>query len=124
MYDTPASEAGNVNQYVWNLRKSLQNSFELACRNLKTAASRQKELYDAKVHGKPYKIGDLVWLRNRAIPRGQAKKFFCPWVGPFKVIKRLGNTVYRIQDTRARRKRQVVHFNRLKPYHSKVTEQD
>ena len=108
---------------VWNLCISLPNSFELARQNLKTAAARQKEIYDTKVHGKPYEVSDLVWLCNPAIPKGQAKKLFCPWVGPFRILKQLGKMVYRIQDTRTRRWRQVVHFNRLKPCHSKEVEE-
>ena len=31
------------------------------------------------------------------------------------MVKKLSDIVYRIQDTRSRRKRQVVHFDRLKP---------
>jgi len=119
MFDTPVAETQNPNQYVWKLRKSLQSAHDLARNNLKKAACRQKELYDYKVYGKPYAVGDLVWLCSPAVPRGQARKLFCPWRGPFKVTKKINDAVYRIQDTQNRRKRQVVHFNRLKPYNCK-----
>jgi len=97
----------------------LQNAYDLARNNLKKAACRQKELYDKKVYGKPYVVGDLVWLCSPAVPRGQARKLFCPWKGPFKVTKKISDSVYRIQDTQNQWKRQVVHFNRLKPYNCK-----
>ena len=119
MYQTPVTEARNVSQYMWTLRKSLQDAYALARDNLQTASSRQKELYDGKIHGKPYKVGDLVWLHNPAMPRGQARKLYCPWTGPYKVVKMLSTVVYRIQDTRGRRRRKVIHFNRLKPYLSR-----
>jgi len=119
MFDTLVAETQNPNQYVWKLRKSLQSAHDLARNNLKKAACRQKELYDYKVYGKPYAVGDLVWLCSPAVPRGQARKLFCPWRGPFKVTKKINDAVYRIQDTQNRRKRQVVHFNRLKPYNCK-----
>ena len=116
MYQTPVAEARNVSQYIWTLRKSMQDAYALARDNLQTASYRQKELYDEKIHGKPYKVGDLVWLHNPAMPRGQARKLYCPWTGPYKVVKILSKVVYRIQDTRGRRRRKVIHFNRLKPY--------
>ncbi len=77
---------------------------------------RQKEIYDAKVHGKPFSAGDLVWLFNPAVPRGQARKFHRPWVGPYKVLDRVSKVTYRIQHTYTRRKT-VVHFDRLELCH-------
>ena len=50
------------------------------------------------------------------MPRGQARKLYCPWTGPYKVVKISSTVVYRIQDTRGRWRRKVIHFNRLKPY--------
>ena len=85
--------------------------------NLGAAAERQKEYYNRRVHGEPYQEGDHVWLHNPAVLRGQSNKFYCPWVGPFKIVKCLSDSVYRIQDTRSRRSRQVVHFDRLKRCH-------
>ena len=52
----------------------LQTVYDLARSNLKNAVFRQKELYDQKIHGKPYAVGDLVWLCSQC--RGQAKKLF------------------------------------------------
>ena len=46
---------------------------------------------------------------------------YCPWTGPFKVVEKLSSVVYRIPDTRGKRKRKVTHFNRLKPYLSRST---
>ena len=80
-----------------------------------TAAARQKELYDRKVHGEKFTVGQLVWLCNPVVPRGNSRKLHTPWVGPYKVVKCISETVYRIQDSRAPRKRIVVHFDRLKP---------
>lgn len=118
IYDTPVAEEHVViPQYVCNLRKSLRNAFKLARDNMNSAAIRQKELYDQKVHGDPHKVGDLVWLYTPAVSKGSSKKLHCPWVGPFRVLKQLGQNVYRIQDTRTRRRKQVVNFDRLKPYH-------
>lgn len=60
MYKTPVTEVRNSSQYVWDLCKSLQDAYALACDNLQAASFRQKELYDEKIDGKPYKVGDLA----------------------------------------------------------------
>eukprot|EP00731_Ephydatia_muelleri_P008908 Em0004g1246a len=82
----------------------------------KATAMRSEELYNRRVHGQEYEVGDLVWLNNPVVPRGRSRKLHCPWTGPFKIIKKLSSVVYRIQDKRpGSRKRVVVHFDRLKP---------
>ena len=55
-----------------------------------------------------------MWLHSPAIPRGRSRKLHCPWTGPYRVVRKLSNAVYRIQHARTRRKRLVVHFDRLK----------
>ena len=68
------------------------------------------------MHGEEINVGDLVWLHNPAINKSRGRKLHCPWSGPYRIIKKLSTAVYRIQDTRPnKRKRLVVHFNRLKP---------
>ena len=115
VYGTPAEQPQTHSQYASNLRQSLEKAYSQARKEMNTAAQRQKSLYDKKVHGEPYKVGDLVWLLNPAVPKGKSRKLNCPWIGPFRVVKKLSDIVYRIQDSCNRRKRQVVHFDRLKP---------
>ena len=86
-----------------------------------SATGRQKELYDAKVHGGEFKVNDLVWLHNPVVARGASQKLHCPWVRPYQVVKKLSTAVFRIQDIRrGKRSRKVVHFDRLKPCSSTV----
>ena len=106
-------------EYTRRLKDTLQKAFDVARRNLNTNTERMKDFYDQKIHGKPYDPGDLVWLHNPAVPKGKSRKLHSPWSGPYKVVKRLSAAVYRIQDQRGsrsrRRRRLVVHFDRLKP---------
>lgn len=115
IYGVAPSHVQEHCQYVANLRRTMESAYCLARKNMQTAAYRQKENYDLKIHGDNFKPGQLVWLCNPVVPKGNSKKLHAPWVGPYKVIKCLSDTVYRIQDTRANRRRQVVHFDRLKP---------
>ena len=52
-------------------------------------------------------------LHSTVIPRGHSRKLHCPWTGPYKVINKLSDIIYRTQRCHGR-KRLVVHFNRLK----------
>ena len=61
-----------------------------------------------------------MWLCNPVVPRGNSCKLHSPWVGPYKVVKCISETVYRIQDSRAPQKRIVVHFDRLKPFDKEI----
>eukprot|EP00731_Ephydatia_muelleri_P012999 Em0007g309a len=50
---------------------------------------------------------------QQAYARGLSCKFHKPWQGPYRVVKIIGPTVYRIADCTNPRKK-VVHFNPLK----------
>ena len=76
--------------------------------------ARKKEFYNQNVRGKRYDVGDAVMLHEPAVPRGRCRKFHRPCKGPWRVVRVLGPSVYRIQDCACPR-RKVVHFNRLKP---------
>ena len=115
MYGNPTPQPSTVPQYVADLRAQLETAYQHVRERMGRKLERQKELYDRKAHGDPYKPGDLVWLHNPAVPRGQAKKLHRPWTGPFRIVRKLSDAVYRVQHTQARRKRLVVHFDRLKP---------
>ena len=48
------------------------------------------------------------------------KKLQKPWEGPLVVMKCLGGSVYRLSD---KKKAQVLHHDRLKPYNSEFIPQ-
>ena len=115
MFGTPTPQPSTVPQYAADLRASLEAAYRCVRERMGRKLERQKELYDRKAHGVPLEPGDLVWLHNPAVARGQSKKLHRPWTGPYRVVRRLSDAVYRLQHTQARRKRPVVHFDRLKP---------
>ena len=117
IYSTPEPSDQSQGEYARNLRQSLEKAYSTARERLQTAAQRQKTNYDKCIHGEPFTVGDLVYLHNPVVPKGKCRKLHCPWTGPFSVIKRISDNVYHIQDTNNKRKRQVIHFDRLKPYH-------
>ena len=76
--------------------------------------AEQKVRYDLRSHGKPFSVGDLVWLHTPAVPQGKSRKLHRPWTGPYRVVAKPSDSVYRLQHVQFRRRRPVVHFNRLK----------
>ena len=78
----------------------MSEAFEIVRRNVSKHHQHQKILYDEKVHGKPYKPGDWVWLHSPVIPRGSCCKLHLPWKGPYTIVKRYqilhtGCSIYR-----------------------------
>ena len=119
VYGSTPTEPQPQHEYARQLQKILQGAFQAARENMGTATERMKEVYNQRFHGKQYEPGDLVWLHTPVVPKGKPRKLHCPWTGPFRVVKRLSAVTYRILDLRRiaarRRKRMVVHFDRLKP---------
>ena len=113
--DIALGTACTVPEYVANLRTSLDAAYTRVRNQMGHHLEQQKIRYDAKTCGKPFEAGDLVWLHSPAIPRGRSKKLHRPWTGPYRVVTRLSEVVYCLQHTQCRRKRPVVHFDRLKP---------
>ena len=111
-------------EYASLLKNSLEYAYSRVRDQMGTKLEHQKQLYDRKVHGKPYEVGDMVWLHSQVVPRGTSKKLFHLWSGPHKVVKRLSDITYCIVNKRSKRQRLVVHFDRLKPYGSQNKAED
>jgi len=115
MYGSPEPDESTSTEYASNLKNTLQHTYEIVCTKMQTELRREKEFYDEKVHGKSFEVDDLVWLHSSVVKKGKSKKFHCPWLGPYIIIKKISDSTYRIKKF-PRGKRTVVHFDRLKPY--------
>ena len=115
MFGTPTPPPTTVPQYVAELREHLEDAYQRVRGRMGHKLERQKELYNRKAHGDPFQSGDLVWLHSPAVARGQCRKLHRPWTGPYHIVRRMSDAVYRVRNTQARRQRLVVHFDRLKP---------
>ena len=56
--------------YATNLKQSLTTAYDQVRHKMDATFQRQKQFYDQKVHGKPFTVGDLVWLYSPVIPTG------------------------------------------------------
>ena len=97
------------------MKKRFERTYELTTGNTQKACNPYKDYYDAKAKEATYKVGDKVWLHVPVVKKGKNLKLSRPWQGPYTVVKRLSDVVYRIELVSNKRKRLVVQFNRLKP---------
>ena len=122
--DPPSGQPSDYPSFAKKQGEILQEVRRRLEENLKTNLRHQKDIYDARCKGnsRPYRVGDLVWLEEKAVPRWVHRKFYRPWSGPWRVVKVISDITYRIQCMevplirRRRKTRMIVHFNHLKPY--------
>ena len=104
--------------YVTDLRERLHEAHEHARTNLQTTARRQKIRYDrfAAKHG--FDVGSFVWLKDERRRKGYSPKLQLSYEGPYLIISKLTDVVYRIQRS-PRAKPKIVHYEKLKAYQGK-----
>ena len=111
----PDSETVSGSLYVHDLQTKIQQAHQHARKHYKVAARRQKKNYDIKASGAAYSRGDFVWLFAPIKKKGLSSKLQRYWEGPYLIVNRLSDALYRIQKS-PRTKCKIVHFNRLKKY--------
>ena len=117
--DRPHFDA--IPEYVQDLEATMAKIHEFARTNIKTLSNRAKARYDLKASERLFNPGDAVWLYNPQRKKGVCPKLTCPWKGPYVVIDRINDVVYRIRQG-PRSKPSVMHKDRMKPYHGTIDE--
>ena len=93
----PVPERGHLqSSYGKKLRTTLESAFQSAQENLQTAHRRQKIGYDRWAKAKTCRVGDQVWWYDPSTRKGRCQKLNRPWTGPWKIVKQIGDVVYRI----------------------------
>jgi hypothetical protein len=102
-------------QLLQNLKSSLRMAYKEIGHSNQRSHLKNKRLYDQKAKIRSFEKGDLVYLYNPAVKRGLSRKFHRAWFGPHRVTTKVTDLNYEIVDQKGRK--QVIHSNRLKPYH-------
>jgi hypothetical protein len=96
--------------------RSIRTIKRLVEERIKRAQEHQKRQYDKNVHDKvTYGTGDLVVLANNKQTVGQVRSFEPKYVGPYRVIRKVGDVDYEIEIVE-NGKTLVVHYNRMFEY--------
>ena len=116
LFGCPEDETPNTTTiFSEELGKRLEQMHKFARTNLKVATDGMKERYDSMAEDTPLEKGEPVWVYIPQRKKGVSPKLMRPWKGPYLVIKRINDLVYRVQLT-PRSKPKVLHRNRLWRY--------
>jgi transposase InsO family protein len=105
-------EPEEVTEYGAKLRRILEEVHERARSCLDIAGNNMKRRYDRSADADGFQLGDAVWLYNPRCKRNMSPKLTRPWEGPYRVIDKITDVVYRVQLT-PRSKPRVVNRYRL-----------
>lgn len=120
MYELPNRlKPTNVHDWVWELRKTLEEAHANTRKITEQSMLRQKRYHDQNVVKKKFEEGDkvLVYFPQRAV--GKSPKLMSFWYGPYIIVKQHSDVTFKIRketDT----KTLVVHVDRLRPYGTQV----
>ncbi|GBM22894.1 hypothetical protein AVEN_202154-1 [Araneus ventricosus] len=98
-----------------NLEAHLESVHAFARERIKQVSERMKTRYDSRATHHHFKEGDLVRMYNPNRRRGLSPKLQQNWEGPYTVVKKLNDVVYRVQRS-PNTKPKVIHINRLAPH--------
>ncbi|XP_028417630.1 uncharacterized protein LOC114542077 [Dendronephthya gigantea] len=115
VYGSPEYERKSSTQHVQSLQENLEVVHRFARENLELSYEKMRKQYNNDSSANPLEEDDLVWLFNPRRKKGRSSKLTRPWEGPFTVVKRLNDLVYRIRKN-MQTKPKVVHRNRLWKY--------
>jgi transposase InsO family protein len=96
-------------EYTEYLKDRLATAYDFARRQSKEGLARQKRCYDRKGEIRKFTEGDMVM---RFYPPLTYKKFAQPWLGPFRITKRISDTLYEM-DCKGYRIPSVTHVDHL-----------
>lgn len=114
-----ATTTSNKNVDHPSARKDHMDGIHQFVRNrIGLVSDRMKARYDSKANIEGFQKGELVLLYNPQRKKGLSPKLQTHWEGPYTIIKRINDVVYRIRKSDSRRaKLKVVHLERLAPFY-------
>jgi predicted aspartyl protease len=112
MFPHQINQQSNRQNYVTKLTAVMQETHEVARSVMKTTSKRMKRNYDLRVLERNYQVGDVVYLLDTAVLKGQCKKLCPPWKGPAVIVHKLSDCLFRIK---LRNAVFVANHDRLKP---------
>ena len=107
----------SVVEYMQDLYQRMEESQKLVEREDSKAKEKSKTYYDKRKKSDPLKEGEFVLMMT---PKGE-ESLTCQWQGPYKILRRLGDTTYLVDAPYKNGKRgRKCHRNLLKRYFLQV----
>uniref|UniRef100_A0A2C9LTM5 Integrase catalytic domain-containing protein n=1 Tax=Biomphalaria glabrata TaxID=6526 RepID=A0A2C9LTM5_BIOGL len=97
------------------IHQSVLSSMYSIFNKIKINSDSMKKRYDKRANFSGFQESDLVWLYSPWRRKGRSPKLQRHWEGPYRIVKRVNDVVYRIQKS-PRSKLKAVHVDRLHQY--------
>ncbi|KAJ8957102.1 hypothetical protein NQ318_007317 [Aromia moschata] len=109
------TEERSLPEFVEDLRERMDRIHRFAREKLKIHSDKMKQRLDTTSTETTFKPGDAVWLYAPKRTKGKSPNLQSNFEGPYTIIKKINDLVYRIQLS-PRSKPKVVHLERLAKY--------
>ncbi|XP_076230291.1 uncharacterized protein LOC143176614 [Nomia melanderi] len=117
---TSPSALTDEKTYVEEYRARLAETHNFVRERLRICSNKAKSWYDSRARPISFAQGEKVWLYNPKRTKGKCPKLQFDWEGPYEVVQRLNDLIYRIVRS-PRKKLRIVHVNRLARFDSRTT---
>jgi len=97
VFGSPKEQNTNIENYVDEWQKRLLNIHGLVREILNLASDKMKARYDLRANSGGFQQNDKLWLFNPQRKKCKSPKLTPVWKGPYNVVKRLNDVVYRVQ---------------------------
>ena len=101
--------------YLHQLRNSLNEAHNLARKSLKKQTTYQQRHYDLHATKRSFQPGQLVWIHNPIRKTGVCQKLSMQWRGPYLITKKIDDLSYLVKKT-AKGVPKTHHIDRLRLY--------
>jgi hypothetical protein len=116
---TPLDTQTPSDEYVDRQQNLLRNAYWMVRDHLNAAMLTNKRYYDESVHKHVYSVGEWVWYYKPRLQSGKSPKWSRLYSGPFRVVQRLSDITYVIQQ-RPQSQPLIAHIDKLKKYEGDI----
>ena len=110
---SPESDQRSIHVHLDDMLRRIQKIYRYMRVHLKSQIRRNASTYLGKTQN--FKDGDKVWYLCPRKVAGKPTKLTDAWLGPYKVVKRINDVIYKIEPHQFRGPSCAVHEQRLIP---------
>ena len=108
---------GDLKQYIENMHERVKIARQIATENKERSQQIFKAYHDRNAKQPNFKVGQYVLIKIEKIPKGECKKLYPKYSGPYYITKASPKHSYQLRNTATNKLLKCfVHASRLKHY--------